>query len=65
MSDLSQRDLSQIPEHKMSPEERRELKRRYDEFLGILRRKSGLMGAPKPAEKTIRPWSPAKLASKA
>ncbi len=64
MTDLSQRDLSRIPEHKLSAEERQELKRRYDEFIGILRRKSGLLEAVKAPEKKVRPWVPGAVAGK-
>ncbi|WP_420349606.1 hypothetical protein [Pelagibius sp.] len=58
--DIRHRDLSQIPEDEMSPEEKRELRRRFEEFVGLMRRPSvaDKLGA-RPSEKTVRPWDPA------
>ena len=42
--DLSQRDLSAIDDSNLSPQERRELQRRYDEFVDRLRVRAGLKG---------------------
>ncbi len=40
--DLSQRDLSRVDDSDLSPKERRELQRRYDEFVDRLRVRAGL-----------------------
>lgn len=37
MDDLHERDLSQIPDEDLSPAERRELRRRFDELLAKVR----------------------------
>lgn len=62
MDDIRHRDLSQIPEDEMSLEERRELKRRFDEFVGLMRRPSvaGSLGA-KPSDKKVQRWDPARM----
>ncbi len=59
--DIRHRDLSQIPEDEMTFEEKRELRRRFEEFVGLMRRPSvaDKLGA-KPSEKKVRPWDPAK-----
>ena len=36
MDDLHNRDLSEIPEEDLSPAERRELKRRFQEFINAV-----------------------------
>ncbi len=61
MSDLKQRDLSNIPESELTQEERQELRRRFEEFVGILRRKSGAP-AVEPRAKRIQRWDPAAIA---
>ena len=62
MDDIRHRDLSQIPEDEMTLEERRELKRRFDEFVGLMRRPAvaSKLGA-KPSEKKHRRWDPASM----
>lgn len=62
MEDIRHRDLSQIPEDEMSPEERRELKRRFEEFVGLMRRPSvaNKIGT-KPSEKKLQRWDPASM----
>lgn len=42
MEDIKLRDLSQIPDSELSNEERRELRRRYEEFVRLLRKEGGL-----------------------
>jgi len=59
MDDLSQRDLSNVADHDLTPEERTELSRRLDDFVGrVLRRYAP--GRTKPAKpKRVEPWNPA------
>jgi hypothetical protein len=38
MDDLSNRDLSQVPDEDLTPAERAELKRRLDSFVDVMRR---------------------------
>ena len=61
MDDLKQRDLSNIPESELTQEERNELRRRFEEFVGILRRRSGAPAVEAPA-KRIQRWDPAAMA---
>jgi hypothetical protein len=60
MDDLSQRDLSQIPDEELSPEERHELKRRFDDLVDRLRERVGMGPAKKPKKKPKRVarWDP-------
>ncbi|WP_299622604.1 hypothetical protein [Pelagibius sp.] len=62
MDDIRHRDLSQIPEEEMSLEERRELKRRFEEFVGLMRRPSVAekLGTS-PSKKQHRRWDPASM----
>lgn len=61
MDDLSQRDLSDIPDEDLSPDERRELQRRFADFVGLLRARAG-KGAKGPAKpKRIMQWDPVAL----
>ncbi len=63
MDELTQRDLSNIPESQLSEEEQRELERRKKEFLALLRRKGGLPSAePKPSKPKAQPWDPRAIA---
>ena len=39
MDDLSNRDLSQVPDEELTPAERQELKRRLDAFIAVMRDK--------------------------
>lgn len=62
MDDIRHRDLSQIPEDEMSPEERRELKRRFEEFVGLMRRSSSPNAlAVKPPKKKLQRWDPTSM----
>ena len=63
MEDIKLRDLSRIPDSRLTHEERVELKRRYDEFVGRLR-KEGNLPPPeaKPKAKRIQPWDPRTIA---
>ena len=62
MDDLRQRDLSKKPESELTLEERRELKRRFEEFIGMVRKKGGLETAPEeaPKPKEVRRWRPSR-----
>ncbi len=61
--DLNQRDLSKIDDADLSPRERRELRRRYDEFVDRLRVRTGLKAPDKsePKPKRIARWDPAAI----
>lgn len=39
MDDLSNRDLSQVPDEDLTPEEREELKRRLDSFVDAVQKR--------------------------
>ncbi len=60
--DFSQRDLSRIDDSDLSPQERRELQRRYDEFVDRLRARAGLKAPDKTKPKRIARWDPAAIA---
>ena len=62
MDDIKHRDLSEIPESEMTAEERRELKRRFDEFVGLVRRPAvaGSLGKS-PSQKQTKQWDPATM----
>jgi hypothetical protein len=62
MDDIKHRDLSAIPESEMTEEERRELKRRFDEFVGLVRRPAvaGSLGKS-PSQKQTKEWDPATM----
>ncbi len=59
--DLSQRDLSTIDDSDLSPQERRELQRRYDEFVDRLRVRAGLKAPDTSKPKRIARWDPAAI----
>ena len=62
MDDIRHRDLSEIPESEMTAEERRELKRRFDEFVGLVRRPAVANRLGKsPGEKKTQQWDPATM----
>ncbi len=42
MEDIKLRDLSRIPDTELTNEERRELRRRYDEFVRLLHKDGGI-----------------------
>src|SRR3546814_13383671 len=62
MDDIRHRDLSEIPESEMTAEERRELKRRFEEFVGLVRRPA-VAGSPgqAPSPKQPQRWDPATM----
>lgn len=62
MDDIRHRDLSAIPESEMTAEERRELKRRFEEFVGLVQRPAvaGSLGRS-PSEKQTKRWNPATM----
>ena len=62
--ELRNRDLSRKPAVQLSAEEKRELKRRFEEFVTVLRRKhAGKERQLKPAPKAIK-WDPRQQARK-
>lgn len=62
--DLSQRDFSGVPDEKLTPEERQEIQRRLDEFVGRMqmRRLQEFEPPAKPKPRRIVSWDPAALA---
>ncbi len=60
-NELSQRDLSTIDEADLSPQERRELQRRFDEFVDRLRVRAGLKSPDQSQPKRISRWDPAAI----
>ncbi len=60
-NDLSQRDLSTIDDADLSPQERRELRRRYDDFVDRLRVRAGLKAPDTSKPKRIVRWDPAAI----
>ncbi len=63
MSDdkLSQRDLSTIADADLSAQERRELQRRFDDFVNRLRVRAGLKSPDETKPKRITRWDPATI----
>lgn len=62
MDDIRHRDLSEIPEAEMTAEERRELKRRFEEFVGLMSRPAVASRLGKaPSEKPRKRWDPATM----
>jgi hypothetical protein len=62
MEDIRHRDLSEIPEAEMTAEERRELKRRFEEFVGLMGRPAVASRVGKPArQKATQHWDPATM----
>jgi len=57
--DLSQRDFSTIDDADLSPDERREMERRFDDFVKRLRERAGLKAPDKKKPKRITRWDPA------
>ena len=59
MDDLSNRDLSQVPDEELTPAEREELKRRLDSFVDVMRKQvfDGRRVTPRP--QSVRKWDPA------
>ena len=60
-NELSQRDLSTIDDADLSPQERRELQRRFDDFVNQLRVRAGLKAPDKRTPKRISRWDPAAI----
>ena len=58
MDDLRHRDLSSKPESELTADERLELNRRFEEFVGLLRKKGGIVDQPRKKPKTMRRWRP-------
>ncbi len=59
--DLSQRDLTDVAENDLTTEERRELERRFNDFVTRLRRRAGVKSAAKKKPKRYARWDPAAL----
>ncbi len=59
--ELKQRDLSAIDDADLSPQERRELQRRFDEFVTQVRVRAGLTAPDKAKPKRISRWDPAAI----
>ena len=59
--ELNQRDLSAIDDADLSPQERRELQRRFDDFVNRLRARAGLKAADTSKPKRITRWDPAAI----
>jgi len=57
VDDLSNRDLSQVPDEELTPAERQELKRRLDAFVEMMRDKI-FARDPAPKPKTVTKWDP-------
>ncbi len=55
MDDIRNRDLSGIPDEDLSPAEKRELQRRFNEFLTAI---GGTLKKAKPKKKAVK-WDPA------
>ena len=68
MDDLSERDLSGVPDEDLTPEERQELQRRIDEFVERMQfcrlEKPGKAVKPKtaPKAKRLMSWNPPSIA---
>ncbi len=60
--DLSQRDLSQIDDTDLTPEERREMQRRFGDFVTRLRERAGIKAPEEQKPKRISRWDPAAIA---
>lgn len=61
MDDLSERDLSEVADEDLTPEERAELQRRLDDFVDRLRARHGRKRAKKAKPKRIMRWDPVAL----
>ncbi len=59
--DLSQRNLSDVVESDLTTEERRELERRFNNFVTRLRERAGMKTAEKEKPKRYARWDPAAL----
>ena len=60
-NEISQRDLSTIDDADLSPQERRELQRRFDDFVDRLRVRAGLKSPDQSKPKRISRWDPAAI----
>ena len=59
--DLSQRDFSQIDDSDLGPEERREMLRRFGDFVTRLRERAGIKTPEKQKPKRISRWDPTEI----
>jgi hypothetical protein len=59
--ELKQRDLSAIDDADLSPQERREIQRRFHELVKGLRLRAGLTAADTAKPKRISRWDPAAI----
>jgi hypothetical protein len=60
MDDLRERDLTDIPDEELTAEERQEIRRRLDTFVGRMQmqRTGKPKAAPKPKAKRLAAWKP-------
>ncbi len=58
---LYQRDLSEIADNDLTTEERRELERRFNDFVTRLRERAGVKSAANKKPKRYARWDPAAL----
>ncbi len=56
--DLSQRDLSAIDDEDLTPDERHEMHRRFDEFVTRMRERAGRSAPEKEKPKSLARWNP-------
>lgn len=56
--ELKQRDLSSKPDSQLTADERKELKRRFDEFVGIMRSQGMVPSEPASKPKKVEKWNP-------
>ena len=59
MDDIRQRDLSDIPEGELTPAERHEIRRRFEEFVQALGHAARSGSAAKSKKKKVLKWDPA------
>jgi len=64
MDDLSNRDLSQVPDEELSLAERQELRRRLDAFVAAMRNRVFEGQTVEPRPKSISRWNPMRIGPK-
>ena len=61
MDDLSNRDLSQVPDEELSPSERQELRRRLDAFVAAMQNRVFEGPTVEARPKSISAWNPVQI----
>lgn len=61
MDDLSNRDLSQVPDEELSLAERKELRRRLDAFVSAMRNRVFEGRTVEARPKSISKWNPLRI----